>query len=375
MTDGRNRGTVAVVGGGRLGLTAAHAALAAGSPVMVLVRDRQRDGSACASRRAAVSDSLQREVRRGALSADEAAVLFARLHVTTEPRDLASAEVVIEAVPEDLATKRAVIEAIESSVSAGCLIASSTSSLPAASLAARARHPERVVVAHYVWPAHRIPLVEVALHDATSAAARTRLRLLLADQGKTVVQVVDRPGFLITRALLAYWNEAVQLVVEGVDPAAVDLALETFGMPLGPLRMMDAAGIATAYAVHRQVSASGGPRHLALGRLGEVLDCGLSGFYDHRHRVRTPLRATTAALRGPDADAHRTAGDPEHHAIIDRVIGALGGEVALAVADGVVASWSEAGLAIDLAYGFPASRGGLHRWWSGDRLVSASEAS
>ncbi len=354
---------VGVVGGGTLGITVAHAALAAGSPVVLLVRDRVGDGAAVLSRRNAIADSLQREVGRGAIAGPAAATLLDALRVTTDPVELAGLGVVVEAVPEDLATKQAVLAELEDHVSPTCLVASATSGIPAAWLAARARHPERIVVAHYVWPAHRMPLVEVALHHRTSADARAALDGLLRSQGKTAVRVTDRPGFLITRALLAYWDEAVRLVAGGLEPTAVDQALEVFGFPLGPLRMMDRAGLTTAAAVHEQLLSADGHLFTALSRLRAVTNAGLPGFYAHTAAGRTPIPAAAAALRGVVPSLGRYSA-MSAETIVDRVVGALGREVDHAVRDGVVASWSEAGRAIDLAYGFPLRHGGLEAWWS-----------
>ena len=290
---------VGVVGGGTLGITVAHAALAAGSPVVLLVRDRVGDGAAVLSRRNAIADSLQREVGRGAIAGPAAATLLDALRVTTDPVELAGLGVVVEAVPEDLATKQAVLAELEDHVSPTCLVASATSGIPAAWLAARARHPERIVVAHYVWPAHRMPLVEVALHHRTSADARAALDGLLRSQGKTAVRVADRPGFLITRALLAYWDEAVRLVAGGLEPTAVDQALEVFGFPLGPLRMMDRAGLTTAAAVHEQLLSADGHLFTALSRLRAVTNAGLPGFYAHTAAGRDPNpRRRRSAARG-----------------------------------------------------------------------------
>ena len=283
--------------------------------------------------------------------------------MTTDPADLADVDVVVEAVPEDLGVKQAVLAELEDRVSPTCLVASATSGIPAAWLAARARHPERVVVAHYVWPAHRMPLVEVAMHQRTSDDARAALDGLLRSQGKTAVRVADRPGFLITRALLAYWDEAVRLVGGGLEPMAVDQALETFGFPLGPLRMMDRAGLTTAAAVHEQLLSTDGHLFTALSRLRAVSNAGLPGFYAHTEAGRIPIPAAAAALRGVVPSLGRYAA-MSAATIVDRVAGALGREVDTAVRDGVVASWSEAGRAIDLAYGFPLRHGGLQAWWS-----------
>jgi 3-hydroxyacyl-CoA dehydrogenase len=340
---------IGLVGAGTLGLTVAHAALGAGSPVTVVVR-----GSA--ERRAAragdLHASIEREVRCGRIDAATGAAMLARLRVTGDLADLAAVDVVVESVPEDVDLKRQVIATIEAVVRPDALLVSTSSSIPAAWLARDARRPERIVVAHYVWPAHRRPLVEVACHDQTSSASRAALDGLLAGQGKTAIRVADRPGFLITRALFAYWDAAVQLVFDGCAPGAVDAALEAFGFPMGPLRVLDKTGLDSV----ARIFASLAP-HLdsSFGALA-ALCAAVAG--NPAPRLDEPLMAQLRAGR-PTLGA-------DDIAIVRLAVGALAAEVDRAVREGIVATWDDGGRAIELAYGFPPARGGLHHWWLPD---------
>jgi hypothetical protein len=205
-----------------------------------------------------------------------------------------------------------------------------------------------------VWPAHRIPLVEVAPHDATDHAAVARLDRMLVAQGKRAVRVADRPGFLITRALFAYWDAALELVRDGCPPAAVDDALTGFGWPMGPFAVMQSTGLPSVARIYRHLEPHLGTAFPSLASLASAVAAGAAQIFDAQRSVDpllgVLLRHSTAAaaLTGP--------------AIVDRTVGALAAEVDRAVADGVVASWHEAGAAVDLAYGFPERRGGLARW-------------
>lgn len=277
----------------------------------------------------------------------------------------------LESVPEDVAVKRAVIATVESVVHEDCLIASTTSSIPAATLAVGARHPERIVVTHYCWPAHRMPLVEVALHARCGAPARQRLDWLLASQGKHVLRTADRPGFLTTRALFASWDGAVRLLGEGYDAAAVDEALERYGWPLGPFRVMDAAGLRSVARIHDWLAPSLGSRFTALALVSGMLGAGLDTFYHRdpdggrrpRPEVGDHLRARMRARRGGSRPSGAADTPP-----LARVMDALANEVALAVAEGVLSSADDAAAAYDLAFGFTGPNGGLRAWMAGDAI-------
>ncbi|MGW0229230.1 3-hydroxyacyl-CoA dehydrogenase family protein [Actinopolymorpha singaporensis] len=346
-----------VVGAGTLGVSLVQAGLAAGSPVTVLVRGGEEGA---ASRRRGIARALQRDVDRAALRPDQARLRLDRLRVTTDPADLAGAEVVLESVPENVAAKRAVIATVESVVDGNCLIASTTSSIPAATLAVGARRPERIVVTHYCWPAHRMPLVEVALHARCDATAKQRLEWLLASQGKQWLRTADRPGFLTTRALFAYWDGAIRLLCEGYDAAAVDEALERYGWPLGPFRVMDAAGVRSVVRINQWLAPLLGNRFTALALLSGMVDAGLDTFYhrdsDGRRRSRPEIGDHLWGLTG--GTAPRQAGTP----LLARVMNALAHEVTLAVAEGVLPSCEDAAAAYDLAFGFTGPNGGLRAW-------------
>lgn len=341
---------VGVVGAGRLGSTVVRAALAAGSPVTVVVRG---GAPRCRQRAAELADGVSRDVARGHLTAAEADRLIRRARFTDRLTDLAGVDVVIESVPESVELKRAVIGSIEDVVAPDTVIASTTSSIPAGVLARGARHPERVVVAHYVWPAHRMPLVEVAFHPGTAVVAAARIDGMLRGQGKRQIRVADRPGFLITRALFAYWNAAAELLCEGCAPGAVDDALADFGWPMGPFAVMEGTGLSSVARIHADLAPHLGSPFPALAALTAAFDAGAV-------RIRAPLRGLDGHLAELLGVRYLLPVEPDD--VVERTVGALAEEVDRAVAERVVGSWDEAGSAIDAAYGFPRKHGGLAQW-------------
>jgi 3-hydroxyacyl-CoA dehydrogenase/enoyl-CoA hydratase/3-hydroxybutyryl-CoA epimerase len=155
----------------------------------------------------------------------------------------ARCDLVIEAVPEDLDLKRSIVDDVEGVVDGDAVIASNTSSLPIADIAAAAERPERVLGMHYFSPVAQIPLLEIIVTEDTSQRALATAYAAGRRQGKTVIVVNDGPGFYTTRILALYMNEALLLLEEGADGKEVDEAMKDFGFPMGPYELFDLVGI------------------------------------------------------------------------------------------------------------------------------------
>jgi 3-hydroxyacyl-CoA dehydrogenase/enoyl-CoA hydratase/3-hydroxybutyryl-CoA epimerase len=190
-----------------------------------------------------IKASLEKSVARKRLSPVEGAAQFNLLWPGAEARDLAYTDFVIEAVPEVLEIKRAVFAELETLVPETAVLASNTSTLPIADIAAQARRPERFVGMHFFSPADVMPLVEVIPGPRTSEKTLATAVGLVLKMGKTPVVVKDSPGFLVNRILLPYILEATQLVAEGVPPEKVEEAALDFGMPVGPLKLIGEVGV------------------------------------------------------------------------------------------------------------------------------------
>ncbi|MBI4271497.1 MAG: hypothetical protein HY615_14270 [Candidatus Rokubacteria bacterium] len=302
------------------------------------------------------------DVERGRIRAAEAEAGLRNIHVTPYYSDLAGVECVVESVAEDVEAKRAVLAAVEEVVGPGCIIASNTSSIPIARIAATADRPDRVIGTHYFWPAHRYRLVEIGPAGTTSERTLRRTLALTAWQGKTPLVVRDSPGFFTTRILLVYLNEAIALVTEGASIEAVDGAMRAFGWPMGPFRLMDAVGIEIFRGVYDSLAGHLGDRVGHVRRLWPVLDAGHRGYGRSR---RDGARGFYLDADGRAVDARvypligRTRdGAPGSTEIATRPVWQMINEIAHCLAEGVVASPGEAKLGAVLGIGWPERQGG-----------------
>ncbi|MBY0231505.1 MAG: hypothetical protein K2W96_19645, partial [Gemmataceae bacterium] len=201
------------------------------------------------------------------------------------------ADVVIEAVVEDLQVKRGLLrEAGERFPHA--ILASNTSSLTIASLAEGMPGPGRIAGMHFFNPVHKMPLVEVVRHAGTSPETMAKLMKLASSLGKVPVAVGDGPGFVVNRILGPYLAEAVRLVGEGLAISSVDGLMRRFGMPMGPLEVLDQVGldVAARVAPHDKVFAA----MAAKGWLGAKSG---KGFYVHSGKKAAAHAEAQALVR------------------------------------------------------------------------------
>jgi len=162
---------------------------------------------------------------------------------------IGKADLVIEAVPEVIAVKRAVYRDIQARMRPDALLASNTSSIPLEILRQEIDEPERFVGLHFFNPVASMQLVELVCHDQTSSETLDRAQGFITSIDRLPVQVRSSPGFLVNRVLTPYLLEAVQLLDEGLTPAAIDRAARDFGMPMGPAELADRVGLDICLAV------------------------------------------------------------------------------------------------------------------------------
>lgn len=231
-------GLVAVLGGGTMGGGIAQAALAAGYAVALY--DVAEDGLARARER--IAAGLLKQGRADALE---------RLACSAALEGIAGAHIVVEAAPERLELKQGLLRRAAELCPAPAIIASNTSSLPIAALAAACPGPERVAGLHFFNPVHRMALVELVRAPRTDEATVEALLAFCARIGKTAVLARDTPGFIVNRVARPFYGEALRLLGDGAaDVVAIDTLLELAGhFPLGPFALMDLIGIDINFAV------------------------------------------------------------------------------------------------------------------------------
>jgi len=312
---------------------------------------------------AAAAAIWKEAVRRRRLTAREMSRKMDLISGTLDYSGFTRCEVTIEAVVEKLAVKRAVLREWEDAVPRTAIFASNTSTLPITEIAVGAIEPGRVAGMHFFNPVHRMPLVEVIRAERTSDETVATVFALAKALGKTPVVVRDAPGFLVNRILAPYLSEAVRLVQEGCRIEDVDAAMTRFGMPVGPLALLDDVGLDVAAKGGEVLQAAfpdrlkmGGEEALAAaGRLGRKNG---KGFYDYTDGKRmSPAREAYAALRVERRDRSPLPAEVMEARLVLPMIN----EAAFCLEDEIVTEPGKLDLAMIFGTGFPAFRGGLLR--------------
>jgi len=232
---------VGIVGAGTMGQGVAIACAAAGLDVLL------KDVSAEAGERSLseIGAALDRDIAKWRRTESEKRAILARIKRVDDTRSLEAANIVIECVPEDLGLKAQIFQELDAVCPPEDILATNTASLSVTEIAARTRRPDRIIGLHFLQPVPKVPLVEVvrglATSDATLRAALDFVRLL----GKTGIEVFEYPGYVTTRVILPFLNEAMHVVMEGVATAeAVDTSMKLgYGLPVGPLALADRMGL------------------------------------------------------------------------------------------------------------------------------------
>lgn len=285
---------IGIIGSGAMGAGIAQVVAAAGHPVRLLDQHAGPLERAVAG----IEANLRKLVDKGTMSAEAAGLAAARLRPTAYLPDFADCELVIEAVVEDLATKQQLFREVEQVVAPECVLASNTSSLSLASIAAACARPERFVGLHFFNPAPLMQLVEIVPAVQTRAGLADELRALVAGWGKLPIIAQDTPGFVVNRVARPFYGEALRILEEGLaDVATIDWALTALGgFRMGPFALMDFIGHDVNFRVTEAVFAGFffDPRYrpsIAQKRLLEAGYLGRKsgrGFYDYAPGAPAP---------------------------------------------------------------------------------------
>ena len=276
----------------------------------------------------------------------EAAAIAARLSADVDGRGAAVADVVIEAIFEDVTAKQALYAALVPRLRPGALLATNTSSLMLETLAAGLADPSRLVGLHFFNPVSRMPLVEV-IHGAGTDPGSVKAALAFARRlDKLPLPCRSAPGFVVNRILFPYLTEAMLAAGEGVAIGTIDDAALAFGMPQGPIELVDTVGLDVAQHVGEVLAAAfGTPRPDVLGPLIAASKLGRktgAGFYVWRDgKAQKP-----AASAPPPPD------------LVDRLVLPMLNEAAACLREGVVEDEDLLDAGVVFGTGFAPFRGG-----------------
>ena len=361
--------TVAVIGGGTMGSGIATALLEAGLSVILA-----EQSDACAEQaRARVQKNIDQKLAKGRLSAEQARETAARLVTQVGFAGFERVGFVIEAASEDLELKRRLFAELGRRVGEQTWLATNTSTIDVGIVAEAAGMPSRVLGLHFFSPAHVMRLVEVIRTEHTAAQAMVDALALVKRMKKTAVTVTSCPGFLVNRVFMPYSQLTGFLIDRGVSPYRIDRALKAFGMPMGPSRMSDLAGVDVGVAAGSilddaypaRVYRSALRRLLAeAGRLGEKSGAGHYRYRDGKAEEDPELETFVERAREL-AGAPAPLEGVTDQGIVELLLFGVVNEACRAVEEGVVLRASDVDVAAILGMGFPAYRGGPMKWADG----------
>jgi len=305
-----------------------------------------------------IADVYREGLKRRKLTKLQVEHGLGRVHPTTDYSGFGDCSLLIEAVLEKIEVKRAVFEELTSLLRYECVFASNTSAIPIDELAEASGRPEQFVGIHFFNPVHRMPLVEIVRGTQTKPEVVATAVEFAKQLKKIPIVVKGAPGFLVNRLLMPYLNEAGVLLGEGVGVEAIDRAMLDFGMPMGPLRLIDEVGIDVAYDVAHELAEAFQDRMSVAPALRRVHELGLKGrkggkgFYVYQGRK-------TRLNRDLGLSVTKTPGAA---AIQSRLLGVMIAEAKRCLKEEVVGSEDDIDTGMIFGTGFPPFRGGLVKY-------------
>ena len=351
--------TAGVVGSGTMGGGIAMLFANAGIPVLVLDQDENNLNRGMG----VIEKNYQMMVDRSRMSSDQKDAVMNLITPTLTYEDLANVDIVVEAVYENLDLKQEIFKSLDAHTNKKAILASNTSGLDIDAIASATNRPEKVVGTHFFSPANIMRLLEVVRGQESSDETMATVMALGKRMNKASVVSLNAPGFIGNRMLSGYTYQANMLLLEGALPNQVDNALESFGMSMGPFRMMDLVGLDLGWRARKLANIESPLVNKISDELCEQARFGqknAKGFYNYSEGSRAPNPAPEnediyQAVSEKHNFVRRDISDQE---IIDRCILALVNEGAQILAEGVAQRSGDMDIVYINGYGFPIWRGG-----------------
>ena len=347
----------AVVGSGVMGSGIAQWLSARG--VTVILRDVSREQLDRGL--ATIEKTYGDAVKRGIMSDEKATEGRARIVASTAPIELRNVAIVIEAASEKMEIKQQIFAELATQTPDNTILATNTSALSITELGATTGQPGRVIGLHFFNPVSRMKLVEVVVGKETAPETIERALNFTRQIGKLPVVVQDSPGFLVNRVLFPYLLDAAELFEKGVSAKEIDDALLKWGMPMGPLRLIDEIGVDITVDIADTLEKPYGRRDRAPEILRKMQAAGMlgrksgSGFYKYENKQQSGNEALEAW--------RQSAGETfAAENLADRLVFLMVNEAARCLEEKVVSSAEDADFGMMMGTGFAPARGGPLRY-------------
>ena len=348
-----------IIGSGTMGGGIAMCFANAGIPVHIIDQDQDNLTRGVS----VIEKNYDFMVGRGKLTPEQKDIVFGLVTSSLDYKDISDCDIVIEAVYENLDLKHEIFKSLDEHVKEGAILASNTSGLDIDSIAAVTQRPDMVVGTHFFSPANIMRLLEVVRGADTSNETLATIMAVGKKLKKAAVVALNAPGFIGNRMLFGYTAQANMLLLEGALPHQIDQAMESFGLNMGPFRMMDLVGLDLGWRA-RKLGGKESPLHAKIGdelceqnRFGQKNG---AGYYNYTDGSRAPNAApenesTYEKISSENGFIRRDISDEE---IVDRCILALINEGADILSEGVAQRAADIDVVYINGYGFPVWRGG-----------------
>ncbi len=358
-TETQKIGSAGVVGSGTMGGGIAMNFANAGIPVIVLDQDEKNLERGIG----VIEKNYQMMVDRGRLSQEMKDGVMSLITPSLNYEDLGDCDIVVEAVYENLELKQEIFKKLDDVVKGDAILASNTSGLDIDAISSVTERPDKVVGTHFFSPANIMRLLEIVRGEKTSKETLATIMKLGKIIKKAAVMSLNAPGFIGNRMLFGYTQQANMLLLEGALPNQVDTALESFGMNMGPFRMMDLVGLDLGWRARKLAKLETPLTNKIADALCEQERFGQKngkGFYNYSDGSRAPNPAPEneeiyIKVAEENGFTRRDISDEE---IVDRCILGLVNEGAKILEEGVAQRSSDMDIVYINGYGFPIWRGG-----------------
>lgn len=296
---------------------------------------------------------IDKLVEKKRINSEMAARLKALITGTTDKKNYADCNFIIEAIFEELPLKQKLFKELEEIIAPDCVLATNTSSLSVTKMAEGLKNPERVIGFHFFNPVAVMPLLEIARTPSTDDETTATAVAVGKELKKVMVIVKDSPGFVVNRLLMRFMGEVTDSIDEGTPPEVADSAMAPLGFPMSPLDLLGLVGPGVALHVAQTLHDNLGDRYNVSPTISRLVSSGVKTFYlkDGDGKL-TPNPAAVALIEKGNSPS--TAEE-----VRNRALKAIAQEAKMMLDEGVVATPAEIDLCMLLGAGWPMHLGGI----------------